>query len=456
MALPRVKDKMEWDITKPDGTPRKLLDVSRFKTTGFKRYFFNTGWLMADKVLRLGMGLFVGVYVARYLGPEKFGLLNFAMSFVALFGAFASLGLSEIVIRNAVRDPGGRDDLLGTAFGLRVIGGLILLGVVFGAVQLTDSDPLTQLIVMIIAAGHVLQAFQVIEFYFQSQVLARLASIAGIAGLLVSSAIKLALIWSEASLIWFAWVFVVEQGLKGIVLCVLYLKQRNPLLRWRFRLTQAKVLLRDSWPLILSGLAVMIYMRIDQVMIKMMLDNKAVGNYAAAVKLSEAWYFVPMAITQSLFPAILNAKKQNKELYYSRLQHLSDLVVWLAIAVALPMTFLSDWVVVLLYGEEYRQAAIVLTITVWAGVFVCLGVVGTKWFIAENLQMLAFRRTFYGMVVNVLLNFILIPKLGLQGAALSTLLSYSIAGLLVDYFNKKTRFLFFIKLNTLNLRRVFC
>jgi O-antigen/teichoic acid export membrane protein len=181
-----------------------------FNHQGFKKYFFNTGWLMADKVLRLFVGLFVGVYVARYLGPEQFGLLNFAMSFVALFGAFAKLGLDGIVVRNAVQNPDSRDELLGTAFGLRIIGGLVLLAVVFGAIQLTDSDPLTQLIVMIIAAGHVLQAFQVIELYFQSQVLARLASIAGIAGLLVSSAIKLALIWSGASLVCFSWVMVVE------------------------------------------------------------------------------------------------------------------------------------------------------------------------------------------------------------------------------------------------------
>lgn len=165
---------------------------------------------MGDKFLRLIVGLFVGVYVARYLRPEKFGILNFAMSFVTLFGAFAKLGLDGIVVRNAVQDPNSRDELLGTAFGLRVIGGLVLLGVVFWGIQLTDSDPLTRIIVMIIAAGHVLQAFQVIEFYFQSRIMARLASIAGIAGLIVSSAIKLILIWSGASLIWFAWVMVVE------------------------------------------------------------------------------------------------------------------------------------------------------------------------------------------------------------------------------------------------------
>jgi O-antigen/teichoic acid export membrane protein len=419
-----------------------------FEHKGFKKYFFNTGWLMADKVLRLFVGLFVGVYVARYLGPEKFGILSFAMSFVALFGAFAKLGLDGIVVRNAVQDPESRDELLGTAFGLRMIGGLVLLGVVFGAIQLTDSDPLTQFIVMIIAAGHVLQAFQVIEFYFQSQVMARLATIAGISGLITSAVIRLALIWSGASLVWFAWVVVVEHGLKGLVLAGLYIRQRIPLWHWRFRFGQAKMLLRDSWPLILSGLVVMVYMRIDQVMIKMMLDNRAVGNYAAAVRLSEAWYFVPMAITQSLFPAILSAKKQSEKLYYDRLQKLYDLMVWLAIAVALPTTFLSGWVVNLLYGQEYSQSGGVLAIHIWAGVFVGIGVASGRWLLTENMQLFAFYRTLFGAIANVILNFILIPIWGIYGAAFSTLLSQMIASYLGYACSKRTFITF--KMQTLS------
>ncbi len=393
---------------------------------------------MADKVLRLFVGLFVGVYVARYLGPDKFGILSFALSFVALFGAFAKLGLDGIVVRNAVQDPGSREELLGTAFGLRVIGGLVLLGVVFGAIQFTESDPLTQLIVMIIAAGHVLQAFQVIEFYFQSQVMARLASIAGMTGLIASASFRLALIWSGASLIWFALAVVIEHGLKGVVLCALYIKQRIPLWRWKFRLRQAKLLLKDSWPLILSGLVVMVYMRIDQVMIKMMLDNKAVGNYAAAVRLSEAWYFVPMAITQSLFPAILSAKKHSEKLYYDRLQRLYDLMVWLAIAVALPTTFLSGWVVNLLYGQEYSQAGGVLALHVWAGVFVFLGVASGKWLLSENMQIFAFFRTGLGAILNVVLNVFLIPIWGIYGAAVATLVSQMVASYMGYAFLKQT------------------
>jgi O-antigen/teichoic acid export membrane protein len=174
-------------------------------------------------------------------------------------------------------------------------------------------------------------------------------------------------------------------------------------------------------------MAVSIYMRIGQVMIKEMMDAEQVGFYAAAVRLSEAWYFIPMAITASVFPAIINAKKQSDELYYQRLQKLYDLMVWLAVAIALPTTFLAPWVIRVLYGKAFSLAAGVLSIHIWAGVFVFLGVASGQWFIAENLQIYSFYRTLCGCIVNIILNFLLIPRYGVKGAAISTLVSYSFA-----------------------------
>lgn len=121
-------------------------------------------------------------------------------------------------------------------------------------------------------------------------------------------------------------------------------------------------------------------------------------------------------------------------------------MVWMAIAIALPMTFLSDWVVHLLYGEQYDKAGSVLMIHIWAGVFVFLGVASGKWFMAENLQMLSFWRTFYGMVLNVILNFVFIPKYEIQGAAVATLSANLMAAFLFDFFNKKTNKVFYMKL----------
>jgi len=191
-------------------------------------------------------------------------------------------------------------------------------------------------------------------------------------------------------------------------------------------------------------------MKIDQVMIKEMLGAEQVGHYAAAVRLSEAWYFVPMAITSSVFPAIINAKKQSEALYYQRLQKLYDLMVWLAVAIALPTTFLAPWVIRVLYGEAFLPAAGVLSIHIWAGVFVFLGVACGRWFLCENYIKKNFYRTLFGMVINVVLNLILIPAYGIYGAAIATLLGQMAANLIYDIFDKQIYPSLKMKINALN------
>jgi len=417
----------------------KLKIKKIFSHPGFKKYFFNTGWLMLDKVLRLFLGLFVGVWVARYLGPKNFGILSFAMSFVGLFGAFGKLGLDGIVVRNIVREPEERDEILGTSFVLKLLGSIFLLLAVFIALQFTSTTTYEKIIVMIIAFGQLFMSFEVFDFYFQSQVKAKYSGLAGAAGLIASSVARILFILLRLPLIWFAGVVVIEQLTKAVFFLYFYIKQKLQIKNLKFKISCAKKLLQGSWPLILSGLVVMIYMRIDQVMIKEMLDNEAVGQYAAAVRLSEAWYFIPMVISSSLFPAIINAKKVSEELYYARLQRLYDLMVWLAIAIALPMTFLSDWAINLLYGEQYNQAGSVLMIHIWAGVFVFLGVASGKWLLNENLQIFSTVNTSIGAITNVGLNYILIPKIGIVGAAWATLISYFVAAYLSLLFWKKTR-----------------
>ena len=195
-------------------------------------------------------------------------------------------------------------------------------------------------------------------------------------------------------------------------------------------------LLKDSWPLILSGLVIAIYTKIDQVMIKNMLDSKELGYYAAAVRLSEAWYFIPVALTNSIFPAIVNAKKVSNKFYFNRMQKLYDILAWMAIAIAVPVSIFSKDIINIIFGNEFQSAAPVLTIYIWAGVAVFLGVASSKYLITENFTKLSFFRTFIGMIFNVILNLILIPKYGIVGAAVATLVSYSVATFSLIFISK--------------------
>jgi len=424
-----------------------------FTQQGFMKYFKNTSWLFAEKILRMVVGLFVGIWVARYLGPDRFGLLSYAQSFVGLFVVIAGLGLDGIVVREMVKLPEKEQKILSTVFILKLIGALFTLLILAAAVMLTSNDNYTNMLIFIIASAVVFKSFNIIDLYFQARVLSKYVVFANMFSLLLSSLLKICLIWMKAPLEAFAWVILFD----SIVLALGYLYwfvkvQKRIFLRYKgFDRKLAGYLLRESWPLILSGMVISIYMKIDQVMIKEMLDSEAVGQYAAAVRLSEAWYFIPMVISSSLFPAIINAKKISKELYYKRLQTLYDLMVWMAIFIALPMTFFSDWMMNFLYGSLYSESGKVLMIHIWAGIFVALGVVRAKWILTENLQRYVLGYLLVGLLVNIILNYYLIQYVGLKGVAFATLLAQGIGTLIMPYFIKNTRISFYMMLSSLLL-----
>lgn len=411
-----------------------------FNKAAFKKYFFNTGWLFAEKILRMAVGLFVGVWVARYLGPTKFGLLSYAQSFVALFAAVSTLGLDQILVRELVKNPDQERELLGTAFVLRLLGATATLGILTIAVNFTSNDAYTNALIFIIGSATVFQAFKVIDLYFQAKVISKYAVLANMISVSVSSLVKIILILYNAPLIDFAWVVLFDSCVLAMGYMYFFKKRTASRLQFlKIRTNIAFSLLKNSWPLIISGLAVTIYMRIDQVMIKNMLDNRAVGQYAAAIRLSEIWYVIPVVTSSSLFPAIINAKRINEELYYDRLQRLYELMLILSLSIVLPMSLLSNPIVKLLYGVQYNDAAEVLMVHIWAAIFVFLGCASSRWLLAENLQIFSLFNTGIGAITNIALNYFLIKIWGIVGAAWATLLSYSVSAYLSLLFWKQTR-----------------
>jgi O-antigen/teichoic acid export membrane protein len=382
----------------------------------------NIGWLFFDKLLRMGVGLLVGVWIARYLGPEQFGLLNFATAFIGLFGAIAGLGLQGIVVRDIVRDPKGKEETLGTAAALQFIGGLIAYGLILVTIfWLRPDDVLAKTLVAILGSMMLFKASEGAMYWFESQVLSKYTVWVQNGSFLVFAAIKVVLILNNAPLIAFAWATMAEALVVAVLMLLMLGFRGLQLNQLRTTMSRAKTLLADSWPLILSGIAVMIYMKIDQIMLGQMIGDEVVGIYSAGVRISEVWYFIPMSIAASVFPSIIENRKNNISTYNQRVQKLYDLMVMLALAIAIPTTIMSEEIVTLLFGLEYIQAAPVLSISIWAGVGVAMSAVHGKWLLAEGLQNYVFVYTISGAVINTVLNYFLIPQHGAIGAAWATL-----------------------------------
>lgn len=411
----------------------------------------NTGWLFGDRILRMGIGLFVMVWVARYLGVEQYGTLNYASAFAALFGTISTLGLPNLVIRTITESPENRDKILGTTFWLQLGGGIItLILTVLTIFLVKPDDTLTIFLVAILGSAGIFKSFDTIDLWFQSQVQSKYTVLAKNTAFIILALVKVILINFNAPLIAFAWTTLAELIVGAIGLIIAYQYQGYSLKLWRWSLSLGKKLLKESWPLILSGITIMIYLKVDQIMIGLMINTAAVGLYSSATSVSEVWYFIPTAIVSSVAPSIYKAKKDGNDLlYYQKITKLLKILNIIAISIALPMTFLSKPLILLLYGQEFIEAGTILAIHIWASLFVFMGVATSPWFISEGLTNLSFRRTLLGAFTNVLLNFILIPLYAGIGAAVATVISYGIGSVLANAINAKTYKIFTLQLKSI-------
>lgn len=434
---------------------------------GFMRYFKNTSWLFAEKILRMIVGLLVGIWVARYLGPEQFGLFSYAQSFVGLFAAIAGLGLDGIIVRELVKDPSKQAILLGTAFRLKLIGALLVLIALAVAVKLSHQDSLTTLLIFIIASATVFQSFNVIDFYFQAKVLSKYIVYTNIVSLLISSIVKVALILNNAPLIAFAWVILFDSVVLMLGFVYVFQRYSKPqgelngvqerdrlggnIKELQFSKTMAVSLLKDSWPLILSGVTISIALRIDQVMIKEYLDITHVGYYSVGVRLAEVFAFIPMIIAQSLYPKIIEMDF-NKDRRVLRI--IIRRVFYLLVILAVTVNLLSKFVVILLFGQDFLEGYVVLDIIIWTIPFTYLGIITNKIFIINNEQKTVFSKQFALTICNIILNVSLIPILGLVGAALATLLSDIVINLFFELIHRKSKWIFFLKVEAITFIKV--
>ena len=359
-----------------------------------------------------------------------------------MFRAFSSLGLEQILVRDIVQEPepSKQNEIVSTAFVLKLIGGVLAVIVSISAIiYLRPDERLSHSLVAIIALGMIFRACDAIDGWFQSQVQSKYSVIAKDIALLIIALFKIVLIQLKAPLIAFAWIALIEIILAGIGLIIVYRVNGYVIKFWQFNRLRAKKLLKDAFPMMLSGVAIMIYMRIDQVMLGEMANSRLVGIYSAAVKLSEAWFFIPIAIANSIFPSIIDYRKISQELFNKKIQSLFYFMVCLSYSMIIPLTIFSNKFINIILGKNYAEASLILSIHVWSGLFVALGIVRTLWLVSENLTLFSLITTSLGAVINIGLNLWLIPYYQAVGAAISTIIAYAIAALFSGLILNRTR-----------------
>jgi O-antigen/teichoic acid export membrane protein len=388
------------------------------------RILANLNWLVADKILRMAGGLFIGVWIARYFGPDQFGVLNYAIAFVALFGVVANLGINQIVVRELARFPQREGEILGTVFILKLVVSLVVLPLVILSAWISqDGDWLFTVLVSVIAFGMVFNALDVYDIYYQAHVLSRYVVIARSTAFLCFSAVRVVLILGEQPVVYFAATTTLELALGGGILVWLYRRKQAVVSKWRFNRELMVSFLRDGWPLIVSSALMVIHTRIDQVMIGQMLGNADVGIYGAAVKLSEAWLFIPMLIVQTLMPYFVKIRESNLNFYHARLIQLYSIMFWLSVLIGVLTVGVGESFVVLLFGEPYRDAFLPLAVTIWTGVFISQSLARGIWMIGENLQGYRLASNLIAVPINITLNWLLIPEHGIVGASVASFVS---------------------------------
>lgn len=418
----------------------RIPNIPGFDQQALEKYFKNTGWLLIARVGSMLVKFVINsVLLSRYLSTSQFGILNYPMAIVTFTMAIAALGLDGFITRELLNHPEKKDTLLGTAFWLRLIAGILTLPLVYGVyLMLTLAKPLETPFsyVLIVAFTSVVQSANIIDSFFQSQVQGKNIMYVQVSGNILSALIKLVFILLRLPLIWFVYSLLFDAVLLAAGYVILYKKNGNHIGSWKYDGHITGYLLKHSWPLAFSAILVTIYMKIDQVMIPMYEKASELGVYMTAASLSENWYFIPVAIVTSVFPAIMHARKTDTERYYKRLQNMYDLMVILSVSIALVMSLGAGMIYHLLYKPPYWGGAPVLAVHVWAGVFVFLGSASGQYLIAEGYFKLSMLRTGVGAIVNIILNIFFIPAYGIIGAAYATLIAYFVATFFIVFIPK--------------------
>lgn len=399
----------------------------------------NAGWMIGEKIIQMLISLIVSLLTARYLGPSNYGLINYAMSFVAFLASFCTLGINSLLVKELVDRPEKEGEVLGTALVLQGISSLLSAMTIVSVVSIIDRDePTTIMVVALCSLGLIFKIFGTFNYWFQRHLRSRFTAVATLIAYITTAIYRVVLMISGQDVTLFALATSVDYVVLAVMLLIFYKKCEGQ--RIGFSWAYGKELLSRSKHFILAGLMVSIYGQTDKLMLKQMLDVTQTGFYSTATAVNSMWCFVLSAIIDSMYPSIMEAHKSGDErLFKKKNRQLYAIVFYISMAAAIAINILAEPVIYILYGEVYLPAAMPLRIVSWYTAFSYLGVARNAWIVSKNKQRYLVVLYLAAAVINVALNCLLIPLLGVSGAAIASLAAQMLTGFVLPFFIKELR-----------------
>lgn len=421
--------------------------INKIKSPHIQKYVKNTSWIFFDFFFRQGLTAIIGIFLARYLKPEGFGVLGYSTVYLQILLPFALLGLNQILIREVLNNEEKRHQIIGTIFYLKLIASVSVY-VIIGAIILIFEKGDNALYIAVASLSVLLSPLQVIDLYFQAKLKANLTAIAQQMAGVCSAILKLLGIYFKLPISYFVWLFVIETLITTVGFIYFYKSIGEQVKLWKFSRVRARLYSKEMLGVLLSSFFIAVYVRADQIMVKHMLDDVSLGLYTAAVKLCEPFYLVATLLVSSLFPAIINGLKISREEYLKRVNNMFSTLTWVAMFACIVVTILAKPIILGIYGDDYHDSIPTFIIYFWASVFVFQGVVAGQIFVLEKLQYYVATYTLFGALLNIILNYLLIPVMGINGSALATLLSYAFASVFFNGIFPKTRHILVLQLKS--------
>ncbi|MCM1325840.1 MAG: flippase [Bacteroidales bacterium] len=398
----------------------------------------NAGWLIGGRVAQMLLSLLVGIWTARYLGPENQGIISYAAAYVAFFTALSSLGINNIIIKEFIDHPDEQGTAIGTTFFLRLISGILSELMILAIVGFANrKEPIIIAATMLYSMSIFFQVADTLNYWFQARYQSKVVSLATLLAYVVTSAYRVVLILLNKDVRWFAFAASVDTICIAAIMLAAYHKNNGPKLK--LSQTKAKELLKKSYNFILVYMMVSVYEQTDKIMLKQMMDATEVGYYSTAITVNSIWGFVLVAIIDSVAPTIIRCVKTSTELFERKNRQLYATIIYASIFMGIVFSLFGERIIVILYTEAYLGAAAPLKILCWHTGFFYLVSARNTWFIAKDYH--KYLKYIYGgaAIANVGLNFVLIPVLGASGAALASLMTHALSVIVIPYFIKDTR-----------------